>query len=117
MKFYEALQLDDTKSLRDKWKERGVELDFYTRHDKETAILSRIFVKKEDRGKGLAKQAMKDVVNYADKNNLIILLSPTNEWGASKKKLIDFYKNFGFVENKGKNKNFKYMETMYRESK
>ena len=58
---------------------------------------------------------MNDLCKYADKNNKTIILTPSNEFGAtSKKRLVDFYKRFGFVENKGKNKIFGIFESMYR---
>lgn len=48
------------------------------------------------------------------KEKKTIILSPSDEFGGNKKRLIDFYKRFGFVENKGKNKEFLIFESMYR---
>ena len=57
---------------------------------------------------------MQDICDYADKEKKTIILSPSDEFGGNKKRLIDFYKRFGFVENKGKNKEFLIFESMYR---
>lgn len=91
---------------------KGVDVSIYASRGK--AVLSSIKVNKELRGSGLATDAMKEIISIADKNNIALSLSPTNEWGSSKSRLIDFYKRFGFVENKGKNKDFTISETMFR---
>lgn len=68
----------------------------------------------KDKNKGTGSKVMKEICEYADKNNKIIILSPSNEFGSSKKRLIEFYKRFGFIENKDKNKIPGIFETMYR---
>ena len=57
---------------------------------------------------------MKDICEYADKSKKIIILSPSDDFGGNKKRLIEFYKRFEFVENKGKDKDFEIFESMYR---
>ena len=57
---------------------------------------------------------MQDIINYADSNNKTIALTPDTTFGASKTRLKEFYKNLGFVENKGKNKDFRFTETLIR---
>ena len=71
-------------------------------------------IPKELKGQGIAKSIMKEILSIADKNNIILSLTPTNEFGSSKARLIDFYKKFGFVMNKGKNKNYQISNTMLR---
>lgn len=79
--------------------------------------LSRIVVPKEQRGSGVGSGIMKQLVDYADATGARITLSPSTDFGAtSVSRLKDFYKQFGFVENKGRNKDFSTRETMYRES-
>ena len=68
----------------------------------------------KDKNSGVGTKIMKEIVQYADNKNLTCVLSPSNEFGGNKKRLIEFYKRFGFVENKGKNKEFGIFETMYR---
>ena len=48
------------------------------------------------------------------KKGRLLFLSPSDEFGGNKKRLIEFYKRFGFVENKGKDKDFEIFESMYR---
>lgn len=66
---------------------------------------------------GAGTRLMQEICDYADKENKIIILSPSDEFGGNKKRLVEFYKRFGFVENKGKNKIFEIFESMYREPK
>lgn len=76
--------------------------------------LSRIVVPKELRGQGIGSSVMQDLINYADESGKQVRLSPTSDFGGSVSRLKDFYKNFGFVENKGRNKDFTTRETMIR---
>lgn len=92
----------------------GVDVDIYLSSSGEIH-LSRIFVPKENRKQGVGSQIMQFIVNYADKENRIITLSPSTDFGGTSiNRLKNFYKNFGFVENKGRNKNYKYSSTMIR---
>ena len=96
-----------------------VEIDIYPlRSDPNTLYLSKIAVPKEQREQGLGSQAMQDIVDKADAEGKKIVLSPSTGYGAtSVNRLKEFYKRFGFVENKGRNKNYAISETMYREPK
>jgi len=79
--------------------------------------LSRIVVPKEQRGTGIGSGIMKQLVDYADATGSKITLTPSTDFGGtSVSRLKDFYKQFGFIENKGRNKDFSTRETMYRES-
>jgi len=99
--------------LRERFRDQGVTLNAYGAKD--TGIhLSKIEVPKSERGKGKATEAMNELISFADSTGIRVTLTPTNEFGASKKRLIQFYKRFGFVENKGRNKDFTTRETMYR---
>lgn len=112
MMFNDIMAEDSAKQIRDKWNKVGIDVSYYA--SKKNAVLSRLFVPKNMRNKGFAKQAMNEIISHADTYGLVIRLSPTSEWGASKSRLINFYKKFGFVENKGKNRYFEISETMYR---
>lgn len=74
-----------------------------------------IVVKSKENGTGT--KIMEEIIKSADENKKICVLSPSSEFGGNKKRLIEFYKRFGFVENKGKNKEFGIFETMYRNPK
>lgn len=77
--------------------------------------LSRIVVPKEMRNQGVGTQVMSDLSEYADSIGKRITLTPSDSFGGSVPKLKAFYKELGFVENKGKNKDFSTREAMYRE--
>lgn len=79
--------------------------------------LNKIIIPEEQRGTGIGSEVMKRIVDYADVNQKIISLTPTEDYGGKKSKLIKFYKKFGFVDNKGKNKNFETRDTMIRNPK
>ena len=91
-----------------------VTLDLNENKKNKTITVSKIEVPKESRGKGIASSAMEEIIDYADRNGLKVLLTPTDEFGSSKKKLIEFYKRFGFKQNKGRNRDFSHKEDMYR---
>jgi GNAT superfamily N-acetyltransferase len=77
-----------------------------------------ITVPKGKRKQGVGTAAMNDLIEYADTNNKRVKLTPDvkgNDQGTtSRKRLVDFYKRFGFVENKGRNKDFTVSEGMFR---
>lgn len=77
--------------------------------------LSRIVVPKELRNQGVGSNVMQDLINYADETGKQIRLSPSSDFGGSPTRLKKFYKQFGFVENKGRNKDFSTRETMIRQ--
>ena len=104
----------DLEGIADTWKNVGVEMDVYpAKADK--INLSRIVVDESKRNQGLGTKAMNDLIQYADTTGKTITLSPSTDFGAtSVSRLKDFYKQFGFVENKSKNKDFSISDSMYR---
>ena len=77
--------------------------------------LSRIELPKEARGQGIGTDIMDDLISAADAEGATISLTPDTSFGGSSvSRLNDFYKQFGFVDNKGKNKDFSTRNTMYR---
>lgn len=100
-------------AVRQQWDAAGI-----THHisEKNGAItLSRIVVPEADRGAGKGTAAIQSLVDYADQTGQRVMLTPSADFGGNKKRLTEFYKRFGFVENKGKNKDFTTMERMIRE--
>jgi GNAT superfamily N-acetyltransferase len=79
--------------------------------------LSKIVVPKEMRNQGLGSSVMQDLIDYADQTGKQVRLSPSSDFGGSPTRLKKFYKEFGFVENKGSNKDFSTRETMIRNPK
>ena len=76
--------------------------------------LNLIKIKPEYKGQGWATKILDDLSEYAQENNKILTLTPSDTFGASKSRLEKFYKRFGFVPNKGKNKDFTTKDIMIR---
>src|SRR5690606_3503743 len=109
-----ALSRDDFQNyIKDKY---SIDLGLTGRDSSNVLTLQKIIVPDSARGTGVGTQAMSEIIAYADANNKRIALTPSSDFGGNKKRLIDFYKRFGFVENKGKNKDFEISEAMYRDS-
>jgi GNAT superfamily N-acetyltransferase len=81
-------------------------------------VLNAIIMKKEYRKKGIGTEIMERLTQYADevgKRILLLTSDKTSGWGTtSRARLRKFYKRFGFVHNKGRNKDFSISENMYR---
>ncbi len=99
-----------------------LEFDLYD--DKQGNIeLNRIQVNPDERKTGVGSQVMKELTNFADKNQKLIWLSVADknaEMGTtSRNRLIKFYRQFGFRPNKGRYKRFdlSMYASMYREPK
>lgn len=96
--------------LRNKYKDSIEYLDIFP--PKHGAFeLKLIEVKKEKRGTGVGTKIMRDICDYADSNGYIIVLSPSE---IKTSKLIKWYKGFDFLENKGRNKDFRFWSRMIR---
>jgi hypothetical protein len=77
--------------------------------------LSRVVVPMDQREQGTGTAFMNDLIRFADEQGRRITLTPSSDFGGNKARLSKFYKRFGFVENKGRNKDFSTMESMYRD--
>ena len=106
---------DDLDGLRSSLDKLGVSHSLHHNHG--TLHLAKIVVPKEHRNKGVGSTAMDHIKRYADANKKRITLTPSSDFGGSKPKLVSFYKRHGFIENKGRNKDFSTRETMYRDPK
>lgn len=80
--------------------------------------IASIIVKKENQKSGTGTEVMKEIVRYADQNGKILVLTPglfdKKHGTTSQSRLTKFYKRFGFVENKGRNKNYEFKQSMIR---
>ena len=86
-------------------------------YDKKKNVLKiyKISLPKELRGQGHGSEIMDKIVDWADDLQTMIVLSPSTHFGAtSVNRLRKFYKRFGFVDNKGRKKDFTISDTMYR---
>lgn len=101
--------LEDIKNM---WSALGIDFSVYENHS--IINLSRIVIPKEQREHGIGTKAMDALVRYADNTQQKIALSPSGDFGGNKTRLINFYRQFGFVPNKGRHKDFSTRETMIR---
>lgn len=101
------------KDVTAQWDAAGIRNSAFEKNG--VITLSQIIVPKDKRESGLGTSALRSLVEYADRTGQRIALSPSADFGGNKNRLIKFYKKFGFVENKGRNKDFAISETMIRE--
>jgi len=76
-------------------------------------VVDKIVVPESAREKGVGTSAMQAIIDLAQENGLTVALTPSSDFGGTKARLTKFYKNLGFVENKGKNKDYEISEAMY----
>lgn len=98
-------------------KEAFPSVDFSLLQKGNQATLSKVVVPKAERGQGTGTSFMQALTKAADEDGTQLALSPSGDFGGSKSRLIDFYKQFGFVPNKGRSIDFSISESMRREAK
>lgn len=82
--------------------------------------LQTLIVPKELRNQGIASNVINDIKKYSNTNKVKIILNAVPLDNSTKsEQLINFYKSHGFVENKGRNKDYRIagQDTMYRNHK
>lgn len=104
------------QAIADKWTAQGITLFVFEKDDK--IILSSLIVPKDMRKQGIGTQIMQELVSYADSLGKRFELTPglrdSYQGTTSRGRLVNFYKRFGFIENKGRNKDYSTSEGMYR---
>lgn len=90
------------------------ELTFDLMQKGNRATLGRVVVPKEQRGQGRGTEFMQTLTRAADDEGTTLMLSPSSDFGGNKARLLEFYKRFGFVPNKGRNIDYEISESMYR---
>jgi predicted GNAT family acetyltransferase len=104
--------------LMEFWKGRGVRNYVAERPSRNEIQLSDLVVPKEQRGKGLGSEFMQDLIRIADADGKTVTLTAAKDYGStSVQRLKDFYKRFGFVENRGRNADYAISDSMYRKPK
>ena len=79
----------------------GIILDLY--NTERYLELSRIEIPKERRGTGVGTEVMNIIIDFANKQDKPIFLTPSKDFGASSvSRLTKFYKGLGFVKNTDK---------------
>lgn len=90
------------------------EIDIQRSDKKNNIIIHKMVVPKENRGKGVGTKHLQKITKEADKHGKTISLTPSADFGGNVSKLKKFYKSHGFVENKGKKRDFEINESYYR---
>jgi GNAT superfamily N-acetyltransferase len=85
----------------------------------QSIFISDFYIKPENRRQGIGTKIMNSITKFADEVKLPIVLIPEPEDDVmTVSELISFYKKFGFVLNKGKQKDYSFSDpfatTMYR---
>ncbi|WP_407487360.1 GNAT family N-acetyltransferase [Acinetobacter baumannii] len=108
----QTISVDEfAKSIK---KQYGIELGLKGSPSSNVLSLHKIVVPEAMRNQGNGIKAMQDIIRYADSQNKTIALTPSSDFGGNKSRLTSFYKKLGFVENKGRNKDYEISESMYR---
>lgn len=97
--------------LREKYKEYLKYLDLISHIENDAFELKLIEIKHEHKGRGIGSKILNEITDFADQNGLIVVLSVSE---IKTNKLIKWYKQFGFLENKNRNKDFRFMSRMIR---
>jgi GNAT superfamily N-acetyltransferase len=92
----------------------GAVLDLSGRSDLGYIVVDRIQIHADDRGKGLGRKLMEDLISFVDERGWTLALTPSDFAGASVPRLTKFYESLGFIPNTGKDKDFMVRETMIR---
>jgi hypothetical protein len=97
--------MSDLSALMTQIRQEYPEVSVYAFEKPNSIYLSKIKVPHHSRGKGIGKSIIKRIQDYANIVKKPITLVPQAERGF-KQKLDKFYKDLGFVHNKGRNKDF-----------
>ena len=80
----------------------------------EPAIVSMESIVMPQRGTGQGTALMGELISWANRQGVILSLHPSSDFGGSVARLRKFYRRFGFVPNKGRNKDFRTRDAMIR---
>lgn len=107
------------EAIENKWRPQGVVLYIFEYDD--YIILDSLIVPPNMRKQGVGSAIMQEIVNYADMVGKRLELSPGQKddfhGTTSRRRLVNFYKRHGLIENKGRNKDFSISKSMYRNPK
>ena len=108
-----STNIETISDIKEKYKDKTKYL-ILSEHEKTNTIsINNMVVKEELRNQGIGQSILNDVIEYANKNNKVITLTPTTEFN-TQNRLKKWYKANGFVENKGRNTDFLISDTMYK---
>lgn len=112
----ESPELD---AITAKWEATIPGMTMFVYEQENRVVLSSLIIPRKSRNQGLGSQIMQELTAYADSVGKRMELSPGTRdqynGTTSRGRLVRFYKNFGFRENKGRRKDYRTSETMLRE--
>lgn len=103
---------DELDAIIQKYESQGMNCWIYLKGDS-IHVASIKIINKSERKKGLGSALMLEIIQVCDKYNLLCTLTPANT-ETPMNVLLAFYRKFGFVPNKGRNKDFRFMDSMIR---
>jgi GNAT superfamily N-acetyltransferase len=106
---------DAAKKASDSLKFKFPDFKIGISENADNIILDKIVIPESQRGTGQGTEFMNKLLADADSKGKAVGLTPSSDFGGSKARLTEFYKRFGFTENKGKNKDFTISESMIRQ--
>lgn len=74
--------------------------------------LKKIVVPKDRRGEGIGSDVIEELIDYCRDTNKSLFVTPSSAFGGNVNKLTNFYKSFGFKNNKGRYRDFRSMESL-----
>lgn len=92
----------------------GIELDLSYNKNLNAVKLHLIKIPKDRRNEGLGTKTIKQVLDYVDDQGLLMTLTPSDSFGSNKRRLVEFYKSFGFRLNSGPYRDLRFKDTMIR---
>jgi 8-oxo-dGTP pyrophosphatase MutT (NUDIX family) len=92
-----------------------IRFELYPTEKAKRVYLTGFIVPYTMRGQGVGSSFMNDLTKIADDNGWKITLTPSDSYGGNVSRLKKFYKEFGFIENKGQDRDFSHREDMYRD--
>ena len=91
------------RQIHNKYKQYLEDLYFYYDDKSNSIFISDLYMNPQFKGMGWGTKIMKEICKFADGKNLAVSLIPAAEsiHPNTMRRLINFYKKFGFVENNG----------------
>ncbi len=103
------------QELKEKYS--NIRFELYINNKLKKIYLTGFIVPASLRNKGVGTSFMEDLTKLADQYGYQITLTPDRSYGGNVNRLKDFYQRFGFVFNKGNEKDFTHKELMHRNPK
>jgi predicted N-acetyltransferase YhbS len=104
--------MESFQILKEKYSD--IKFELYLSEKDKSVLLTGFIVPVKLRNTGVGTKFMEDLIKIADEYGYKIKLSPSASYGGNVNRLFNFYGRFGFVRNKGKNRDFSHLEDMHR---